>query len=78
MRNKFKDFMGRNRNGSNELLESLIGMDKESGSELCREKDYKVRISREDSNNYAITMDLRFDRINLEIDKGLITKCDIG
>ncbi len=70
--------MGRNRNASNELLESLIGMDKESGSELCREKGYKVRITREDSNNYAITMDLRFDRINLEIDKGLITKCDIG
>jgi|LakMenEpi03Aug12_release.lakeMendotaPanAssembly.Ray.scaffolds.fasta_scaffold2991336_2 hypothetical protein len=70
--------MGRNRNGSNELLESLIGMNKESGTELCKENDYKVRITREDSNNYAITMDLRFDRINLEIDKGLITKCDIG
>jgi hypothetical protein len=70
--------MGRNRNGSNELLESLIGMNKESGTELCKENDYKVRIKREDSNNYAITMDLRFDRINLEIDKGLITKCDIG
>jgi hypothetical protein len=70
--------MGRNRNGSNELLESLIGMDKESVTELCKENDYKVRITREDSNNYVITMDLRFDRINLEIDKGLITKCDIG
>ena len=70
--------MGRNRNGSNQLLESLIGMNKESGTELCKENDYKVRITREDSNNYAITMDLRFDRINLEIDKGLITKCDIG
>jgi hypothetical protein len=50
--------MGRNRNGSNELLESLIGMNKESGTELCKENDYKVRITREDSNNYAITMDL--------------------
>lgn len=70
--------MGRNRNGSNELLESLIVMDKESGSELCKKKDYKVRIKREDSNNYIITMDLRFDRINLEIDNGIITKCDIG
>jgi hypothetical protein len=58
--------MGRQRNGSKELLESLIGMDKDSGSELCKENDYKVRITREDSNNYIITMDLRFDRINLE------------
>jgi hypothetical protein len=70
--------MERNRNGSNELLEYLIGMDEESGSKLCRERGYKVRITREDSNTYVITMDLRFDRINLEIDKGLITKCDIG
>jgi hypothetical protein len=70
--------MGRNRNGSNELLESLIGLTKEEGSKVCLENDYKVRVTREDSNNSVITMDLRFDRINLELDKGIITKCDIG
>ena len=70
--------MGRNRNGSNELLESLMGLTKEEGTKLCLGNDYKVRITREDSNNYVITMDLRFDRINLELDNGIITKCDIG
>ena len=70
--------MGRNRNGSRELLESLIGMTKESGIELCKVNEYSIRITREDSNNYVITMDLRFSRVNLEIDNGLITKCDIG
>jgi hypothetical protein len=70
--------MERNRKGNEELLESLIGMDKESGSELCKEKDYNVRITRENSNNYVITMDFRFDRINLEIDNNIITKCDFG
>lgn len=70
--------MGRNRNGSNELLESLIGLTKEEGTKVCLDNDYKVRITREDSNNYVITMDLRFDRINLKLDKGIITKCDIG
>lgn len=70
--------MGRSRNGSNELLESLIGLTKEEGTKLCLDNDYKVRITREDSNNYVITMDLRFDRINLELDNGIITKCDIG
>ena len=70
--------MGINRNGSNELLESLIGLTKEEGTKVCLDNDYKVRITREDSNNYVITMDLRFDRINLELDKGIITKCDIG
>lgn len=70
--------MGRNRNGSNELLESLIGLTKEEGTKLCLDNDYKVRITREDSNNYVITSDLRFDRINLKLDNGIITKCDIG
>ena len=70
--------MGRNRNGSNKLLESLIGLTKEEGSKLCLENDYNVKVTREDSNNYAITMDFRFDRINLELDKGIISKCDIG
>jgi hypothetical protein len=63
---------------SKELLESLIGLDRETASELCKENDYQVRIVREDSINYVITMDFRFDRINLEIDNGVITKCDIG
>lgn len=70
--------MGRNRNNSEEFLKSLIGMGKDDGFELCEENDYKFRITREDSNNYIITNDLRFDRINIEIDNGLITKCDIG
>ena len=70
--------MGRNRNGSNELLESLIGLTKEEGTKVCLDNDYKVRITREDSNNSVITMDLRFDRINFELDNGIITKCDIG
>ena len=63
---------------SKELLESLIGMTEDNGLKLCKENDYDTRIVREDSNNYAITMDLRFNRINLEIDNGIITKCDIG
>jgi len=66
------------RNENIELLESLIGMTKELGLQLCKENNYKVRITREDSNYSIITMDLCFDRINLEIDNKLITKCDIG
>jgi hypothetical protein len=63
---------------SKELLESLIGMTEDNGLKLCKENDYDFRVVRQDSNNYAITMDLRFNRINLEIDNGIITKCDIG
>ena len=68
--------MGKNR--SNELLESLLGLTKEEGLKLCSENDYIVRVKREDSNHYSINLDYRFNRINLELDKGIITKCNIG
>jgi len=70
--------MQRNKNESNKLLKSLIGLTKEKGTKLCLNNGYKIRVVREDSNNYAITLDLDFDRINLELDNGIITKCDIG
>lgn len=70
--------MGNIKNKSNKLLESIIGLTKEEGSKLCLDNDYKVRITRENSNNYIITSDFCFDRINLELDNGIITKCDIG
>ena len=37
-----------------------------------------VRITRRDGENYAMTMDYRIDRINLEIDNGIVTKSSIG
>lgn len=61
-----------------ELLEVLIGMDRDMGRDLCKENGYSVRVTREDETNYAITMDFRLDRINLELDKGIITKCGVG
>jgi hypothetical protein len=70
--------MEKSSDSKKELLDSLIGMDVESGSKLCKENGYVVRITREDSLNYMVTMDLRFDRINLEIDNGLITNFGIG
>ena len=60
-----------------EFLKSLIGKTKEEGRELCKNNDYSVRIVRVDSNRYIITMDLRFDRVNFELDNDIITKCDI-
>jgi hypothetical protein len=65
-------------NVSEKLLVSLIGMDVKAGSELCEAEGYIVRKVRIDSDNYLVTMDLRFNRINLYIDDNKITKCDIG
>lgn len=60
------------------FLKKLIGMDKVSAERLCTENGYMVRITREGSKYYAITLDMRLTRINLEIDNGIVAMCDIG
>lgn len=70
--------MNRNIDEINEFLESLIGKSKEEVSEICSSKNYRVRLSREDSTNYVGTCDLRFDRVNIQVDSGIVTKCSIG
>jgi hypothetical protein len=37
-----------------------------------------ARVVRRDDENYAVTMDYRMNRINLEIDSGVVTKAFIG
>jgi hypothetical protein len=36
------------------------------------------RVTRRDGESYPMTMDYRLDRINLEIDNGLVAKASIG
>ena len=60
------------------ILESLIGKSLERARELAGFNGFTIRVTREDSTNYMVTMDMRFDRIDVQIDSGLITKCNIG
>lgn len=61
-----------------ELIRNLNGLTKEEGIKLCNDNGYDVRVVKEDSKNYAITMDFRFNRVNLYIENGMIIKSDIG
>lgn len=63
---------------NNELLESLIGKTKKEVNEICQSSEFPFRTIREDKTNYVITMDLRFDRVNLEYDNGILTRCHRG
>jgi hypothetical protein len=68
-------------NRSNEtdiLIKSIIGKTLNEAKELASFNGYSTRVTREDSINYVVTMDLRFDRINLQLDNGVVTKCNIG
>jgi hypothetical protein len=56
----------------------ILGMTKEDGINYCTNMDYIVAVTRVDDTRYLVTMDLRFDRVNLEIDNGIITKFSIG
>ena len=55
----------------NLLLQSLIG------KPLDGFNGFAIRVTREDSTIYMVTMDLRFDRIDVQIDSGIITKCNV-
>lgn len=63
---------------SKEFLESLIDLTEEQGIDLCRENGYDFRTVSKDGVSYIITMDLRFDRVNFEIEDGLITSANVG
>lgn len=60
------------------LLQSLIGKPLNEASSLASFNGFLIRITREDNNNFPLTADMRFDRINIEIDCGLVTKCNFG
>jgi hypothetical protein len=60
------------------ILELLVGETKESCRKICKKADLLFRIVREDSERYIITMDFRVDRINAELDNGIITTCYLG
>ena len=61
----------------NLLLQSLIGKPLEQAKELAGFNGFAIRVTREDSTIYMVTMDLRFDRIDVQIDSGIVTKCNV-
>ncbi len=38
----------------------------------------RLRVCSKDGNHYAITHDLKFDRINVDIVNNIVVKADIG
>jgi len=60
------------------LLNLLIGMTSEDGRIKCLISGYDVRITRINSNSLVVTSDFNSERINFELDNGIITKCYTG
>lgn len=46
--------------------------------EIVSSEELTYRVTRRDGESYPMTMDYRLDRINLEINNGVVTKASIG
>lgn len=63
------------------ISQEVIGMTEEEAIQTIEGvsgEEITYRVTRRDDENYAMTMDYRINRINLEIDDGIVTKTSIG
>lgn len=57
------------------ISNDIIGLDLKSAEEIIKSRDLSYRIVRIDGTNFIITDDLKLDRLNLEIENGIIVNC---
>jgi hypothetical protein len=60
------------------MTEKFMFSLEEDTVELAEVYDIKLRVTQRDGKNYACTMDFRFDRIDVHIDGGIVTKVSFG
>jgi hypothetical protein len=63
------------------VSQEVIGMTEEQAIQTIEgisSEQLDFRVVRRDDESYPMTMDYRINRINLEIDDGLVTKTSIG
>lgn len=64
---------------SQEIASKVVGLPISEATNYVESFDGRsVRIVREDSESYAVTMDYSVTRINIEVDKGIVSKAFVG
>lgn len=58
--------------------EDFIGMQKEAANALCEKRGLRFRVTSEDGEFFAVTMDYRTDRVNVSIEKNVVLGCNRG
>lgn len=61
-----------------EVRQAVIGKSVAEARQMVTGKGFKFRVVREDDRWLPITEDLRHYRINVSVDKGIVTSADIG
>jgi major membrane immunogen (membrane-anchored lipoprotein) len=58
--------------------EALVGLTKAQAEEAAEAAGYTVRVTMEDGQMFPMTMDYRTDRINIEVENGVVTRAFVG
>jgi hypothetical protein len=60
------------------ILEDFIGKTELQAIHLCVDNGFTYRVESEDGEKFILTADFRTDRVNVQIEKGIIVKSRIG
>lgn len=60
------------------VSEALVGLTKAQAEDAAAEAGYTVRVTMEDGQMFPMTMDYRTDRINIEVENGVVTRAFVG
>lgn len=60
------------------FVNRVLNKEKEAAIKLCKESKLIPRIMREDKTTFFGTQELNFERVNLEIDNGIVTNAYLG
>lgn len=62
----------------NRLVRDLVGMPKEDAIAKIKAAGFPFRMRSEDGNYFVGTADLKLERFNLVVEKGLVTEVKMG
>lgn len=57
---------------------SVVGMSKDEALAELKRRGLSARITREEGKSFMCTADVRFNRMNLTIEGGKVTRAEIG
>lgn len=61
-----------------EFVKRLIGMNEEDAQALIWDNDYISRVVHRDGEDFMVTTDFRYNRINLYINGGIVFDATVG
>jgi len=60
------------------ILKGIMGLDEEAALAFIKRYGMISRVTRRDENWVVCTRDFRRERVNIELDDGLVTRAEVG